>query len=108
MKNVKISKKLLSLLTAGMLFAMPISANANDEKNEDSNENSFKLVQQVKEKTPITMAEYSLGIQNAYAYLSQFIGYDNMQADLQCLYYLINREYIAHATPHNIPIRILT
>ncbi len=93
MKNIKISKKLLSLLTAGMMFATPV-ASANSEKSKNNNKNDFELIQQTKEKSPITMVEYKLGVQNAYVYLSQFINYDNMQADLQCLYYLVNREYM--------------
>ena len=81
------------MLSAITLMTTPVLGHADGEKSEDSGL-TFELVQQVKEKTPITMEEYKLGVQNAYVYLSQFIKYDNMQADLQCLYYLINRSYM--------------
>ena len=93
MKNVKISKKLLSMLTAGVLMATPVMANADNE-NENTNTNEFKLVQQTREITPMTTVEYTLGIQSSYEYLTKFINYDNMQGDLQCLYFLTNRAYM--------------
>ena len=93
MKNVKISRKLLSMLTAGVLMATPVMANADNE-NENTNTNEFKLVQQTREITPMTTVEYTLGIQSSYGYLTQFINYDNMQGDLQCLYFLTNRAYM--------------
>ena len=93
MKNVKISKKLLSMLTAGVLMATPVMANADNE-TENTNTNEFKLVQQTREITPMTTVEYTLGIQSSYEYLTKFINYDNMQGDLQCLYFLTNRAYM--------------
>ena len=93
MKNVKFSKKLLSMLTAGVLMATPVMANA--DSNEDTNTNNgFELIKQDKEFRPLNMNEFFDGVKSSYDYLSQFISYDNMQEDLQCLYYLVNREYI--------------
>lgn len=94
MKNIRISKKLLSMLTAGVLMATPVMAHANSNKTEDTNETEFTLVVQEKEFTPLTMDEYYIGISNSYSYLSKFIQYNGMQEDLQCLYYLTNREYM--------------
>ena len=93
MKNLKITKKLLSMLTAGVLMVTPVMANADSEV-ENTNNNEFKLIKQDKEFKPLNMNEYFEGVKNSYNYLVQFINYDNMQEDLQCLYYLVNREYI--------------
>ena len=94
MKNLRVSKKLLSMLTAGVLMTTPVIANS-DKENDNANESNFELVQQVKYNTPLTMEEYVLGVKNAYAALVSKINYDNIQADLQCLYYLTNRAYIS-------------
>lgn len=94
MKNIKINKRLLSMLTAGVLMATPVMANAENEKSENTSDTEFTLVMQEKDYAPLTIEEYRLGVKEAYNYLVQFINYDNMQADLQCLYYLVNREYI--------------
>ena len=92
--KIRLNKKLLSMLTAVTLMTTPVVAGANNSEEENTNENGFELVQQTKDIIPLTMVDYTLGIQNAYAYLTQFINYDNMQGDLQCLYYLVNREYM--------------
>jgi len=42
MKNSKIYKKFLSMLTAGVIFATPIAANASSTKNEKE-DTSFSL-----------------------------------------------------------------
>lgn len=94
MKNIKLSKKFLSMLTAGVLMATPVMANADSNKEENTNEETFELVMQEKDFTPLTMTEYYLGVEAAYNYLKEFIPYDTLQRDLQCLYYLTNREYM--------------
>lgn len=93
MKNIKISKKLLSMLTAGVLMTTPVMAHteSNDETSCDS---EFSLMMQEKDFTPITIDEYYLGVKEAYEYLKKYIDYDYLQQDLQCLYYLVNRDYI--------------
>ena len=68
MKNIKVSNKLLSLLTAGIMFITPAAANANGNESENANESGFELVQQIKVKQPLTLAEYQLGVQNSYVY----------------------------------------
>lgn len=93
MKNLKLSKKLLSMLTAGVLMVTPVMANADSEV-ENTNDEGFKLIKQDKEFKPLDMNEYFEGVKNSYNYLVNYINYDNMQEDLQCLYYLVNREYI--------------
>ena len=94
MKNFKVNKKLLSMLTAFTLMATPVATSADSVNEENTNNNEFELVQQVRNIQPMTMVEYSLGVKNAYAVLAPKINYDGMQADLQCLYYLTNRAYI--------------
>ena len=94
MKNIRISKKLLSMLTAGVLFSTPVVANANSNETENTNSTSFALVMQEKEFTPLGLDEFCTGVEKAYNYLNSFIPYDTLQEDLQCLYYLVNREYI--------------
>ena len=93
MKNIRISKRLLSMLTAGVLMATPVMANT-ESNEENTSESEFTLVVQDRELTPMTMDEFYLGVKNAYEYLSKFIKYDDLQKDLQCLYYLTNRSYI--------------
>ena len=104
MKNIKISKKLLSMLTAGVLMATPVMANAESNESENTNESEFTLVVQEKEIKPLTYEEYYLGVKKAYEYLVQFINYDGMQGDLQCLYYLTNRAYI----PSDVEERLIS
>ena len=94
MKNVKFNKKLLSMLTAGVLFATPVAANAETKSQNGYNDHEFTLVVQDKEIKPLTMVEFYNGVKEAYDYLTKFINYDNLQGDLQSLYYLVNREYI--------------
>ena len=94
MKNIRISKKLLSMLTAGVLMVTPIAANANSNESEETNNKEFTLVMQEKDYAPLGLVEFAAGVGEAYEYLTQFINYDGMQQDLQCLYYLTNREYI--------------
>ena len=93
MKNIKVSKRLLSMISAGMLMATPVMANS-ESVNEDNYNDDFSLVMQVKESNPMTEEEFSFGCKFAYNYLKQYINYDGMQQDLQCLYYLVNREFI--------------
>ncbi len=94
MKNIRISKKLISMLTAGVIMATPIASNTESVESSNNNDTNFTLVMQEKEFTPLSIEEYRLGVEYAYNYLSNFIKYDNLQEDLQCLYYLVNREYM--------------
>ena len=94
MKNIRISKKLLSMLTAGVLMATPVMAHTEEVNEESTNETEFTLVIQEKDFTPLTIDEFYLGVKNAFEYLKEFIEYDSLQQDLQCLYYLTNRDYI--------------
>ena len=94
MKNIKISKKLLSMLTAGVLMVTPVASHANGNEKESTIDKEFTLVMQEKDLAPLDIAEYTFGVGASYEYLKQFINYDGMQQDLQCLYYLTNREYI--------------
>lgn len=93
MKNIKVSKRLLSMISAGMLMATPVMANSESVSDDEFNED-FTLVMQVRESNPMTEEEFRFGCGYAYTYLKQFIDYDGMQQDLQCLYYLVNREFI--------------
>ena len=102
MKNINLRKKLLSMLTAGVLMATPVMANADGNESENTDETTFTLVVQEKEFTPLNFDEYYLGVKNAYDYLSQFIKYDNLQKDVQCLYYLTNRSYMPSDVEENL------
>ena len=42
----------------------------------------------------MTIEDYAIGVNTAVAYLKQFINYDHIQQDTQCLYYLTNLDYI--------------
>lgn len=93
MKNSKIYKKFLSMLTAGVIFATPVAANASSKENKESNTTSFALRVQKVEYAPMDINGYSMGVKNAMEYLNK-IEYKDLQLDLQCLYYLVNREYM--------------
>ena len=43
---------------------------------------------------PDDTVSFDEGVKNAYDYLSAKVSYDHLQTDLQCLYYLANREYL--------------
>ena len=95
MKNINFRQRFLSIITAGMLLVTPTIGHTDDNKNEDNNsEQEFTLVMQEKEIKPMTIEEFRLGVKEAYDYLKVFIDYDDLQKDLQCLYYLVNRDYI--------------
>ena len=87
-------KKVLSLGTAFVLMGAPVIGHAEEIKEENTNEQEFTLVMQEKDLAPMTKEEFSLGVKEAYTYLKNFIDYDYLQQDLQCLYYLVNRDYI--------------
>lgn len=93
-KNLKVRNRLLSLLTAGMLLVTPVAAHSENTETERTNDVEFTLVMQEKEYTPLGLNEYIAGVEQSYNYLKNFISYDTLQEDLQCLYYLTNREYM--------------
>ena len=100
-KNFDFRQRLLSILTAGMILVTPTIGKA-DSNTENDNEQEFALVMQEKDFTPMTIEEYRLGIKEAYNYLKMFIDYDYLQQDLQCLYYLVNRDYLTGATEEDL------
>ena len=91
-KNVKLSKRLLSMLTGAIIGVTPVLANAESE-----NTTGFTLVKQEMkiEGNDLNIDRYAKKIENAYYYLKQFIDYETLQADLQILYYIANRGYIS-------------
>ena len=93
MKNIRINKKLLSMLTAITLMATPIAA-STESMDENTNNNEFELVMQVQDEVPLTIERFTELVKEAYDYLLPKIGYDGMQADLQCLTYLVTRGYM--------------
>lgn len=96
MKNIKISKKLLSMLTAGVLMGTPVMASGDT----DTNNSGFTLVKQEMkvEGNDLNLNSYTNKLESSYNYLKQFIDYDNLQADLQILYYMANRSYMSSET----------
>ena len=108
MENTKINgKKLLSLITAGMLMAAPALANA--EGNENANSNGFTLVKQEMkvEGYDLDLNKYIAGLEKTFNYLKQFNGpefedYEYLQADLQILYYMTNRPYMSTNTNNDL------
>ena len=98
MKNIKFdSKKLLSIITAGMLMTAPAIANADGEENTNT---GFTLVRQEMKVDgyDLNIGNYTANLETSYNYLKQFIDYDGLQADLQILYYIGNRPYMSTAT----------
>ena len=105
MKNLNLRKlftKLLSLGTAVVLMHTPVMGHAEEVNEESTNDSEFTLVMQEKEFTPLAFDEYYAGVSASYEYLSKFIEYDTLQQDLQCLYYLTNREYMPKETEEDL------
>ena len=95
MKNNNISKRILSLALA-LSMGTPVTSLANGVKNEKRNENnSYSLVLQEQNNLEMTLDEYVIGVNNSLMYLKNFINYDHIAQDLQCLYFLTNIDYIS-------------
>ncbi len=90
-KNIKLSKRLLSLLTGMAIGITPIAASSETKSTQ-----GFTLVKQEMkiEGNDLNIDNYTKEMEKAYNYLKQFIDYDNLQSDLQCLYYISNRTYM--------------
>lgn len=92
--NLKCYKKLLAMLTAGMMFATPVAGLSESNESEKTNESSYELVMQNKDVAPMTIEEFKLLVKHANEYLKERIDYNTMLNDLQCMEYLMNREYM--------------
>ena len=91
-KKLKINKEGLSLLLA---FTMGTGvALVKDAHAETYTYGNATLVQQEMVERPMTIEEFAINCNSTLGYLKQFINYDHIQQDLQCLYYLTNIEYI--------------
>ncbi len=89
--NLKCYKKLLAMLTAGMMFATPVAGLS--ESNESEKVNETTISEEVSNAL-LDVNEFNERVEKAYNYLTKFINYDSLRTDLQCLYYLVNREYM--------------
>ena len=90
-KNIKFSKRFLSMLAGLMIGVTPVAGNVSQAKAD-----GFKLVKQEMkiEGNDLNLDAYIKKLEETYNYLKQFIDYDELQADLQCLYYVINTTYM--------------
>ena len=97
MKNNNM-KKFLSLALAFSMGA-PVATMADGVKseNEDNEENYgyYTLVSQEEHNYHMTIEEYAYGVNNAINYLKNYINYDHLPQDMQCLYFLTNIDYIS-------------
>ena len=86
-KNVKLSQRLLSMLAGTVIGLSPIAATA-----ETKGSTGFTLVKQEMKiaKSDLSIEDYTKSLEETYLYLTQFIDYEDLQRDLQCLYYLSN------------------
>ena len=91
-KNIKLSKKLLSMLAGIVIGATPVASSASNNETK-----GFTLVKQEMkvEGKDLNIENYTHELETVYNYLKQFINYDNLQSDLQCLYYISNRTYMS-------------
>ncbi len=91
-KNVKLSKRLLSMLAGAVIGVTPLAATSEAKET-----TGFTLVKQEMkiEGNDLNLDNYTKELEATYNYLKQFINYDNLQADLQCLYYIANRTYMS-------------
>lgn len=107
MKNIRISKRLLSLLTAGILMGTPVLANASNVE-EDNNVNTtiedvnddyevlddseYMLYSQIEHFYDVDSELYDELVQIMEEDLSKYINVDRQK--LQCLAYVILREFM--------------
>ena len=70
MRNIKISKKLLSMLTAGVLMGTPVMASGDT----DTNNSGFTLVKQEMkvEGYDLNLSNYIGRLEESYNYLKPF------------------------------------
>lgn len=89
----EITNRGLSLAAALAMgaFGATVSNNANAETYTFGN---AVLVQQEMHEKNMTIEDFAVGVNTAVSYLKQFINYDHIQQDAQCLYYLTNIMYI--------------
>ena len=90
-KNIKFSKRFLSMLAGLVIGVTPVAGNVSNAKAD-----GFTLVKQEMkiEGNDLNLDSYIKKLEETYYYLKQFIDYDELQADLQCLYYVINTTYM--------------
>jgi len=93
--NIKISKKLLSMITAGILMVSPILSSAEEIVSE--NNNGFTLVKQEMkvEGNDLDIDRYANELEGLYKYVSQKMNYDELKAQLQTFYTIVNRPYMS-------------
>ena len=103
MKNIKIYKKLISMVTAGMLMVSPMLASAEGNSNENTNTGFTLVTQEMNvEGNDLNIDKYISGLENSYNYLKQFINNEDMQAKLQILYTIFNRSYMSTKTYNDL------
>ncbi len=86
----KVTQSLLAFLAlTGGNFSLVKQANA-----ETFNFGGATLVQQEVDSKPMTIEEYAQGVNDSINYARNYINYDHLPQDMQCLYYLANINYI--------------
>ena len=96
-KNEQLSKRILTATLAGTLATAPVMGTVHAEEGAevDNSPRLVSLVPQESEVFEMTLEDYENGVIEAYNYLSQFLSYDHLMADIQSAYYLVNYEYIS-------------
>lgn len=96
-RNEQLSKRILTATLAGTLATAPVMGTVKAEEGAevDNSPRLVSLVPQESEVFEMTLEDYENGVIEVYNYLSQFLSYDHLMADIQSAYYLVNYEYIS-------------
>ena len=92
-KLKEVTNRGLSLAAALAMGAFGATVSNNAEAETYSYGDAILVQQEMHEKN-MTMEEFAIDCNATVNYLKQFIDYDHIQQDTQCLYYLTNIEYI--------------
>ena len=94
MEKIRLSKRLLSMLAAGMIFATPVAANAEKKSDNAKKTSGYSFVVQEKKSDPMTLDKIDKGLVKAIDYLKGFKDFPHLNQNAQCLYFLTNIGYI--------------
>ena len=103
MKNFdfrKALKRLMSLGTAFVLMYTPTMAKS--ESNESERNNDFFQGTYDVDSDKMVLYDYIDGVQESYECLDNLIGYPQLLGDLQNLYAMVNREYLADGVEEDL------
>ena len=74
----------------------------NTEIKEINESNDTEIENEICDEEYHEPQSFEEGVNNSFNYLSQYINYDHLKTDLQCLYYLTNRTYLSEEVDNDL------